>query len=397
MIALSIATLGWAFASFVFTVAAFGAVGKLVRKARAQAARSRERWPSLAILRPCEGMDAGLAENLLSAATARYEGEREVFLLVPSAEDPAYAVALDVVERARAVAPSVKLHLVRTAIETPANRKVAQLARAQTDAEVVMVADSDVLVTDETLPSLVGVLCADEKAGASSAPYLERAGETLGDHASGALLSSTPHAFFCLAGLAERSGGAHVMGGALIAMRRAVLEELGGFSSLEGFLGEDFEIARRLHERGYTIPTSPVPAVIRDRGRTLGAVVRRFARWCTVTRQQRAHLFPTYALLLGCTPPLMMLAGLSAVVRPPLWPVAVGAVGVALLVRLALAMRLRRANGLSANPVRALLALVVGELLIDVSACGALGRPRVEWRGHTYDVGPGGVLRRTQT
>lgn len=394
MIALSLAVFGWAFASFVFSTAAFAAVGRLVRKARAHAAEPRADWPSLAILRPCEGLDVDLAENLLSAATAAYAGTREVYLLVPSETDPAYAVAQSVLERARTAAPSVKVHLITTKIETEANRKVAQLARAQPTADVVVVADSDVFISEETLPSLVGVLLADPKAGAASAAYLERSGVTLGDQVSGALLSSTPHAFFCLAGLAERSGGAHVMGGALIAMRRSVLEQLGGFASLEQFLGEDFEIARRLHERGYTIPTSPVPAVIRDRGRTLWSVVRRFSRWCTVTRQQRAHLFPTYVLLLGCTPLILALAAIDASLRAPYWPIAAAAAGVALLVRLALSIRLRTANGLSANPLVALAALFAGELLIDASAFGALGRARVEWRGHTYDVGKGGVLRR---
>jgi ceramide glucosyltransferase len=394
VIALSLAVFVWAFASFIFSTAAFAAVGRLVRKARAHAAQPRADWPSLAILRPCEGLDVDLAENLLSAATAAYAGTREVYLLVPSETDPAYAVAQSVLERARTVAPSVKVHLVTTKIETEANRKVAQLSRAQLTADLAVVADSDVFISDATLPSLVGVLLADAKAGAASAAYLERSGTTLGDHVSGALLSSTPHAFFCLAGLAERSGGAHVMGGALIAMRRSVLEELGGFTSLEQFLGEDFEIARRLHERGYTIPTSPVPAVVRDRGRTLWSVVRRFSRWCTVTRQQRAHLFPTYVLLLGCTPLILALAVLAAAVHAPYWPIAAAAAGVALLVRLALSMRLRVSNGLSANPLTALAALFAGELLIDISAFGALGRPRVEWRGHTYDVGKGGVLRR---
>jgi cellulose synthase/poly-beta-1,6-N-acetylglucosamine synthase-like glycosyltransferase len=394
VIAISLALIAWAFASFVFSTAAFAAVGKLVGKSRASARSAVAPWPSVAILRPCEGLDADLAENLLSATTARYDGEREVFLLVASRTDPAWAIAEQVVARARAAAPSVKLHLIATEIATDANRKVAQLARARPTADVVVVADSDLYISDETLPSLVGVLRTDPKAGAASAAYLERAGETLGDALSGALLSSTPHAFFCLAGLAERSGGAHVMGGALIAIHRRVLDELGGFSSLETFLGEDFEIARRLHARGYTIPTSPTPAVVRDRGRTVATVVRRFSRWCTVTRQQRAHLFPTYVLLLGCTPLIVALAALDALVRAPLWPVGLAAAGVALATRFALASRLRRSNGLPANPLRTLAAMLAGELLIDVSALGALGRPTVEWRGRTYHVGPGGALQR---
>src|SRR5207249_4736130 len=115
----------------------------------------------------------------------------------------------------------------------------------------VVVADSDIRFDDRTLPSLVGALLADPRAGAASAPYHEVQPETAGDRASAALLSSTPHAFYCLTALAERSGSAHSLCGALVAIKREVLAEVGGFASLEPFLGEDFELARRLHEKGY--------------------------------------------------------------------------------------------------------------------------------------------------
>jgi cellulose synthase/poly-beta-1,6-N-acetylglucosamine synthase-like glycosyltransferase len=394
VIALSLALIVWSFAAFVFAAAAFSAVGRMLDRVCPQADGARASWPRIAILRPCEGPDHELAENLLSAATARYDGEREVLVLVPSASDPAYAEAERAIAEAKRRAPSVPMHLVVTAIETSANRKVAQLARARTGAEVLVLADSDLRFDDRTLPSLVAVLEADPAAGAASAPYLERNGTTLGDAVSAMLLSSTPHAFLCLAALAERSGGAHVMGGALVAIRRRILEELGGFTSLEPFLGEDFELARRLHARGWTIATSPAPATVMDRGRTVSSVVQKFSRWCTVTRQQRAHLFPTYLLLLGASPLLLALALAVAIGRPPLWTFALAATALALVVRAALASRLRAAYRLPSGPLRSLVAALAGETLIVFSALGALGRPIIEWRGVRYRVGAGGLLQR---
>jgi ceramide glucosyltransferase len=391
--ALSCLTVAWAFAAFVFSVAAWSALGRLLRRGRAQVA-SPTRWPKIAILRPCEGVDADLVENLASAALARYDGAREVFLLVPSRTDPAYAAAQAALVRARAQAPSVPVRLVVTSIESTANRKVAQLAHVVTDADVLVVADSDLRLEDATLPSLMAVLQANPRAGAATAACCELADATLGDRLAALLLTSTPHAFLCLAALAERSGGAHVLSGALIAVRRAVLDEVGGFVSLEPFLGEDFELARRLHARGYAIATSPVPTLATDRGRSLGFVVRRFARWSTVTRRQRAHLFPTYLLLLGCTPLLTGLALILALARAPLASVALIAVGVALFARGALASRLRASYGLPSAPLRSLLAAFAGEALIVVSALGALGRPIIDWRGRRYRVERGGLLTR---
>ncbi len=394
MIALSIVLGLWSFAGFMFTVEAVRQVRRLSARARSDAEAERA-WPALQILRPCEGLDIDLEDNLLSAATARYGGARELYILVPIQSDPAHAVAQRVKARAASESPSVPVHVVVTAIQTTANRKVAQLAAApSTTAPVVIVADSDLRFDDRTLPSLVAVLEADPRAGASGAPLMEPRVSTLGDYSSSAVLSATPHAFFCLTALAERSGGAHVLCGALVAIRRGVLAEAGGFASLEQFLGEDFELARRLHEKGHTIPTSAAPAFASDHGRTWGSVIRRYARWCMVTRQQRPHLFATYTLLLACFPSLLLLSSLVAGLRTPYWPFALGFFALFFFSRLTLAATLRTRYGLSANPLSSLVAMFAGELTIIFAALLALGPPTVEWRGHRYNVGPGGRLTR---
>ena len=126
-------------------------------------------WPHIALVRPCEGLDPSLAETLRSSATARYEGRRTIFFCVPSALDPAYAV----IERVRdeLVAAGADVRLVVTAIETPANRKAAQLAVVDAhlppgdEAGILVVADSDVQLDDESLPSLVSALALRSRRG----------------------------------------------------------------------------------------------------------------------------------------------------------------------------------------------------------------------------------------
>jgi ceramide glucosyltransferase len=351
-------------------------------------------WPRLAILRPCAGLDPELAENLMSTATARYDGERELYLLVASEDDPAYAVAAAVRARLVTTAPTVAVHVVVTAISTRHNRKVAQLMAAEplSEAPVVVVIDSDIRIEDATLPALLAALERDPRAGAASCPTIDVRRDTFGDRASAALLTSTPHAFYCLGALAERSGGAHVLCGAFIAVRREVLRELGGFSSLERYIGEDFELARQLHARGYTIPTAAVPGHVTDRGRSFSTVLQRFARWATVTRQQRPHLMITYPLLLGAGP--LLVASLLAIfaARPPHAAVLGALIALLLVVRVALTMTLRRAYGLSPSPLRAIPAMLLGELLICLGWAAALGRPVVAWRGARYRVGRGGFI-----
>ncbi len=393
MILFLVSALGaWASVAFVFSVGAWLETRRLVREARDQPPLTR--WPAIAVLRPCAGLDPDLEENLLSTVIARYDGPREVYLLVASEDDPAHAVAVRVRARAGELAPGIRVEVVVTRITSRHNRKVAQLARAEglSDAPVIAVVDSDISVDDETLPALVAALHSHPRAGASSCPVMDVRHDTLGDRASAALLTSTPHAFYCLGALAERSGGAHVLCGALIAIRREVLAELGGFASLERYLGEDFELARRLHARGYTIPTAGAPGRVTDRGRTFGVVVRRFARWCTVTRQQRPHLMLTYPLFLACGPLLLVFGAAAGIAGGDAGRLVAAGIAMVLLVRVAVAMALRRGYRLRAGPLRALGAMLLGELTLLIGFSGALGRPIVAWRGNRYRIGPGGLI-----
>ena len=381
---LSWGVLGWVALAVWFTVGCLLETGKLLRVARGRGEPAT--WPGLAILRPCAGLEPGLESNLWSTVTARYEGPRELFLLVASPADAAHAIALRVQERARTLA--IRVEVVVTSIATLHNRKVAQLAVAQplSTAPIIVVIDSDLELHDGSLPALISALVSDPRAGAASCPPVDIDARTIGDHASAALLSSTTHAFYCLAALAERSSGAHVLCGAFIAVHRHVLEQLGGFSSLEPFLGEDFELARRLHANGYTIPTAAAPAHVTDHGRSLRTVLTRFHRWAMVTRQQRPHLMVTYPLLLACTPLLIIAACLVHTT-----PLLVG-VGLVLVLRVALASMLRRAYGLPADLLRSLAAMLLGEVLMLVSSASALTVPVVSWRGHRYRVARNGIL-----
>lgn len=384
----------WALAALVFTAVALSATRQL--HAQAEAARARvRRWPHIALVRPCEGLDPSLAETLRSSVRARYDGRRTIFFCVPSAADPAWVVAARV--RDELVAAGADVRLVATAIETRANRKAAQLAVVDAalpaDAPLVVVADSDVQLDDASLPSLVAALEADRRAGAASAPPIDVAPTTAGDRWSAALLSSTPHAFLTLAGLSRRSGGVPVLAGALLAVRREALAAVGGFRALEPYLGEDFELARRLHAAGLGMATSAAPARFTDHGRTLGGVVRRYARWFLVVRRQRPPLFCTFALLLGCTPLVvaLALAALAAGVPHARW----AAAGAAALVgvRTQLAVTLRRCYALGGGVARALASMLAGELLILAGAAHAAASSQVEWRGRRFHVGERGALQ----
>jgi ceramide glucosyltransferase len=384
----------WALLALAFTVVAIASTRQLFDRAREAVGRPRV-WPHIALVRPCEGLDPSLAETLRSSVTAKYDGPRTIFFCVPSAVDPAYAV----IERVRdeLVAGGADVRLVVTAIETPANRKAAQLAvvdaHLPAEAALLVIADSDVQLDDESLPSLVSALLSDREAGAASAPPIDVSAATAGDRWSAALLSSTPHALLALAALSERSGGVPLLAGALLAVKREALAAVGGFHSLEPYLGEDFELARRLHDAGLTMATSSAPARFTDSGRSLRGIVRRYARWSLVVRRQRPALFCTYVLLLGCTPIVAAAALFDAAARVDGWPLALGATAALVAARTVLAMTLRRCYGVSGGWPRALVAMLAGELLICAGATQAGASAEVEWRGRRFYVGERGALQ----
>jgi ceramide glucosyltransferase len=383
----------WALLALAFTIVAIASTRQLFNRARAAERRARV-WPHIALVRPCEGLDPSLAETLRSSVTARYDGPRTIFFCVPSAIDPAYAV----IDRVRdeLVAGGADVRVVVTAIDTPANRKAAQLAvvdaQLPADAHILVIADSDVQLDDESLPSLLSALLSDRDAGAASAPPIDVSAATAGDRWSAALLSSTPHALLALAALSERSGGVPLLAGALLAVKREALAAVGGFHSLEPYLGEDFELARRLHDAGLSMATSPAPARFTDSGRSLRGIVRRYARWSLVVRRQRPALFCTYVLLLGCTPLVVGAALLTAAARADGWPLVLGAAAALVAARTVLAMTLRRCYGVAGGWPRALVAMLAGELLICAGATQAGASAEVEWRGRRFYVGERGAL-----
>lgn len=345
--------------------------------------------PPLCILRPCEGAEPELFENLLSSLQAAYSGPRRVRFLVPSRDDPACAVAQSVV----AVSDGNAAVIV-TAPRPLENRKVAQLAvgLAATDEEIVVCADSDVRLVDGDLDALIAALL-DEvlpSAGAAFAAPIEVAPHTLWDRASSAIVVGSPQSFRALYGMSALLGGAPSMAGALCAYRRSALRSIGEFSSVRDCLGEDNALAQKLVNAGHRVALSQNPARCYDGGRGAAAAIGRIARWLQVVRAQRPLLFLSYPLLVAATPLLIIL---SLLLRTPVLGTFTALV---LLLRIALSTALRRFARLSSGLFSALGDVFFGEGLLWLGFLRALGSRRINWRGHAFVVEKGGRLRPVQ-
>jgi ceramide glucosyltransferase len=254
------------------------------------------------------------------------------------------------------------------------NHKADQLARAQARcdfaADVVMVADSDVDLAGVDLGAMAAPLARGEH-GCVWVAVSERGEDTLGDRASGAVLSGGLHAFSLLSRL-DPSG----MVGKLFALRADALSSVGGFASLVRYLGEDMELSRRLRAQGLSVRALELRARSSARGRSLTAVRDRYARWLLVVRTQRPGLLASYPLLFFAAPVQSLCALALAWVSP--WALAVLALVVGARVMVAVAAR--RASGLALSLRAVLVDPWLGDGLLFASWAKALTLREVRWR-----------------
>jgi ceramide glucosyltransferase len=343
--------------------------------------------PRVLVVRPCAGDEPSLEQNLRSLALARRSFALRCRLAVAERSD----AALPAAERAAAAlrAQGVDAEVVITAARGP-NRKVSQvhhvLSVEAEGVDVLLVADSDLDLAGADLDRLVAPLTGPAPRAAVWAPPAEHAAAlTAGDRASAALLGASLHAFPLLAGL-DRAG----LVGKLFAVRRAVLDELGGFGALADHLGEDMELARRILAQGGTIEDAPLVARSMASGRSMEQAVARFARWLMVIRAQRPALMLSYPALFFATPLIVILALLTAPAAPK---VALAAGLLALLSRLGVALAAARASGRPVGLGVAFVEALRADLLLARAFTRALRSRRFSWRGTALTIERGGVLR----
>ncbi len=252
------------------------------------------------------------------------------------------------------------------------NRKLGHLQYAlsilETKGRPVLVVDADVRVDD----ALVDALLAELASGADlawAAPRPIESGVTRG------LLVQSLHSFKALDAL---SGGAKPVCGKAIALNPRALEVL---RSLPDCLGEDLELARKLHQQNLKVCLAG-EANVPGAPASLTALIARFTRWMQVLKAHRPLLFPTIPLLFAATPALAVASALLGSV-----PLLLGAL-VLVAVRTTLAAVLeRRAFTFGA--------WFGAELLLLFCWLNALVLgSKVTWRGRVMEVGVHGRLSR---
>jgi|KBSMisStaDraftv2_1062788.scaffolds.fasta_scaffold190879_1 ceramide glucosyltransferase len=347
------------------------------RYARAQTPRTQSTTPTVTILKPLHGDDAGLYDNLMSFAEQRYAGAVQIVCGVADAHDPAVAV----VERLRGALPTRNIELIIDAALHGANRKVSNLINMapRIRHDVVILADSDIRVAPDYLTRVIAAL---QQPGVGAVTCLYHGVAYHGVAAGGpwsqlgALFINAHFLPSVVLGLA--AGLAQPCFGSTIALKRSTLDAIGGFAAFADRLDDDYAIGAAVRERGEVVAIPPFTVAHLCSEPSLHELWRHELRWARTIRNiaPLGHAGSAVMHPLPWAVVALVLSPWSGLLIP-----AAATTVAAVLARMVLLHRVTRGFGLPPQPYG--LVPVRDLLSFAVFVASFLGR-EVNWKGHRY-------------
>jgi ceramide glucosyltransferase len=237
--------------------------------------------PPISVLKPLCGHDDGLEENLRSFFVQDYP-EYELIFSVHRIEDAAVPVAEKIMAE---FSGRISARLIVTGESPIPNAKAFSLNRMVRESrhDVLVMSDSDVRVAPNLLSHLAQEL-QEERIGLISCPYRAVAGESVWSRLEAIGMNTELLGGVLVARMIE---GMRFALGCTVAVRRNVLEDMGGFGYLQEFLAEDFVIGQRAAELGHGVLLSS--HVIEHRIGSQGMMrnLGHRLRWARSTRRSR--------------------------------------------------------------------------------------------------------------
>jgi len=335
--------------------------------------------PAVTILKPLHGDEAGLFDNLMSFAQQRYAGAVQIVCGVADARDPAVAS----VERLRAASTASAVELVIDPTIHGANRKVANLINMapRIRHDVVIVSDSDIRVDPDYLARVIAAL---QQQGVGAVTCLYHGVAATGLWSQLNALAINAH-FLPSVVLGLASGLAQPCFGSTIALKRATLEEIGGFAAVADRLDDDYAIGAAVRQRGHAVAIPPFTVAHLCSEPSLRELWRHELRWARTIRSI-APLGHAGSVVMHALP-----WALVALALAPWSGLLVSAAAMTLAAILCRAALLRQvALGLALPPQPYWLLPVRDLMSFAVFVASFLGRS-VRWRGQRYQLFPGKI------
>jgi ceramide glucosyltransferase len=372
-----------AVASCLYTLLAFVSVRRFKR---CEGATKPWKSPGVTVLKPLYGVEEALYENLLSFCRQTYAGPVQILLGVHEPDDTAAPIARRIVAAARAGridgAPArLSVELVVDPTLHGTNGKVSNLINLsrRIENELVVLADSDIMVAPDYLDRLAASL---QRPGVGIVTCLYR-GRPLAGFWSRLGAMGVDYGFLpnVLTGLALNMARPCV--GATIALRRCVLDAIGGFESVKDQLADDYALGEAVRARGLKVVLADFVVGHVHAEIKLKDVWRRDMRWARTIRA----VDPAGYIGLAATFPVgwALLAALASSFAPAALLLACAALLCRMILQDEIDQRFEgRKHALWLGPLRDLLSFAI----FVVSFLPG----QIHWRGRDYALGENGNM-----
>jgi len=376
-----VAVLGCVASSIYYLLCLWSAAAFLRERKYPCGADALVRQLPVSILKPLKGTDPEIYESFRSHCRQDYSNYEIVFG-VNDPDDPAVAS----VKQLQQEFPNRPIQLVVSPNLLGPNVKVSNLDQMMASAryEYLLVNDSDIKVEPNYLRRVMSPL-ADERVGMVTCLYRGVAASTLFSRLESLGISTD----FCPGVLVARQleGGLRFGLGSTMAFRRADLDRIGGFKSIVDYLADDYELGRRIADLGRQVVLSDVVVETHLPAYDLRGFLSHQLRWARGVRDSRAGgyvgLIATYGLIWG------LIAVLAAQAAPRSW----AALGVTMLLRVAVAMKIGRTVLRDESVVKNLWLLPLRDLLAVAIWIASFAGSTVTWRGDRFDLKNGRLKR----
>lgn len=338
--------------------------------------------PGVTLFKPLHGADAATEACLRSWFEQDYAGPVQILFGVESLADPAAEIA----RRLMREFPSTPAELVVCGPPAGVNPKVAKWLELERSARhgVLILSDADVRAPRDLVSNVVAPL-ADAQTALVTCLYRIAQPATLALRWEAFVINVD---FWSQVLQAQTFRKLDFALGAVMAVRRSRLEEIGGLAAVRDCLADDYQLGHRLAARGHRVVLSP--AVVECWSDPLGwaAVWRHQLRWARTVRV--CAPVPFFFSLLA-NPLLWPLAWFA--VRPGL--VSGGWLLVCMAARLVMAADLSaRISGASRAALRIAWMAPLKDLLHVIIWASAFLGNTVEWRGERLRVRSDGTASR---
>jgi ceramide glucosyltransferase len=342
-----------------------------------------ESWPTLSVIVPLHGVDEGLRDNLRSWLSQKYEGTFEIIFSIEDESDSAVRVIREVIHDY----PNTEARLLFSGSGTNHRGKIHNLVEAlkTSYAETVMFLDSDVrLVSDDYLSYLVSPLVHSE-VGLVTCAQVVYGPQSLGAGLITVMTNADLPGYFSTLFV---TGNLNVANGAIMALRRDVVEQVGGLADLRNTVLNDTALARKVTAIGKQILLADRPALVYSGKSTLTDWWYQSCRWHVAMKSYlRFFEYVAYALSrIG-----LLTAALYVVFSPLTWFTAC-TLAVPLVSRTisfaATSLLVLRRRG----PWRYFALIYLTDLMNPLFVLVPFITKKIVWRGRTYLVNRNAVI-----